>query len=177
MWIVRVYTGNRFTDVNGQCIDLDGFHDGEVAGNSCINTKPLEAYPASHFGIVFGNNDPGMDSTGVTITGNTLQGFAYGALFLAGSRNKVEGNRFLDVNRAHCGSTPVSARCNYALDQPDLLRSGIYLSGNGGRVTRTEGNVIRSNVVTGFGIGSHCVSAGAGARLGDNVLSSNSCHD
>src|SRR5262249_48664241 len=27
-----VYAGNRFTHINGKCIDLDGFHDGEVRG-------------------------------------------------------------------------------------------------------------------------------------------------
>jgi hypothetical protein len=172
-----VYAGNLFTDVNGQCIDLDGFHDGEVSGNSCVNLKPLEAYPASHYGIVFGNNDPGMDSTGVAVTGNTLQGFAYGAVFLAGSHNRIESNRFLEVNRAHCGSTPVSARCNYALDQPDLLRSGIYLAGSGGRPTATKGNVIRSNVVTGFGMKQHCVAAGAGVSLAENTVSGNSCSE
>ena len=107
-----VYANNRFTDVNGQCIDLDGFHDGQVTGNSCVNARPLEAYPASHYGIVFGNNNPGMDSTGIVIAGNTLQGFAYGGIFLAGSRNRIEDNHLLDLNRARCGSTPVSARCN-----------------------------------------------------------------
>jgi hypothetical protein len=170
-----VYTLNRFTDVNGQCIDLDGFHDGEVTRNSCVNQKPLQAYSASHFGIVFGNNDPGMESTGVAITGNTLQGFAYGAVFLAGSRNRIEDNRFLDMNRAHCGSSPVSARCNYALDQPDLLRSGIYLSANGGRPTVTKDNVIRANVITGFGITQHCVAAGPGISLKDNTVTQNNC--
>jgi hypothetical protein len=172
-----VYARNRFTDVNGQCIDLDGFHDGEVTGNSCVNTRPLSVYPALHFGIVFGNNDPGMSSSGVVITGNTLQGFAYGAVFLAGSENRIEDNRFLNVNRAQCGSKPVSARCNYALEQPDLLRSGIYLSGNGGRATVTRGNVIRSNTVTGFGISQHCVAAGPGVDISENAIGSNSCSD
>jgi hypothetical protein len=172
-----VYARNRFTDVNGQCIDLDGFHDGEVTGNSCVNKKPLEAYPASHYGIVFGNNDPGMNSTGVVVTGNTLQGFAYGAVFLAGSNNRIEDNQFLDINRAHCGSTPVSARCNYALEQPDLLRSGIYLSGNGGRATTTTGNVIRSNTVTGFGMTHHCIAAGPGASMSENAVDANDCRE
>ena len=170
-----VYANNRFTDVNGQCIDLDGFHDGEVTGNSCINMKPLDAYPASHYGIVFGNNDPGMDSTGVSVTNNTLRGFAYGAVFLIGSHNRVENNGFLDMNRAHCGATPVSARCNYALDQPDLLRSGIYLSGNGGRATATKDNTIRGNVVEGFGMGKHCVAAAPGLRVADNAVAGNTC--
>jgi len=169
-----VYAHNRFTGVNGQCIDLDGFHDGEVTGNSCTNTKPFSAYPALHFGIVFGNNDPGMDSTGVVVTDNTLQGFAYGAVFLIGSRNRIENNRFLDLNLAHCGTIPVSARCNYALDQPDLLRSGIYLGNNGGRPAVTRDNVIRSNVVRGFGMEAHCLEAAAGVALPANR---NSCSE
>jgi parallel beta-helix repeat protein len=171
-----VYTRNRFTDVNGQCIDLDGFHDGEVTENSCVNRKPLEAYPASHYAIVFGNNNPDMESTHVVITGNTVQGFAYGGLFLAGSNNRVENNRFLDLNRAHCGSLPLSARCNYAVqDQPELLRSGIYLAGNAGRPTVTKDNVIRGNTVTGFGMKEHCVAADPGVDLSANLVGPNSC--
>jgi hypothetical protein len=171
------YTRNRFTDVNGQCIDLDGFHNGDVADNSCINRKGLDTYPALHYGVVFGNNNPDMNSTGVVVTGNTIEGFAYGGLFLIGGNNRIENNRFLDVNRAHCGVTPVSARCNYALDQPDLLRSGIYLSNNGGRATATKDNLIRSNVVTGFGMKQHCIAAGPGVTLAANTISANRCAD
>ena len=122
-----VYADNHFTDVNGQCIDLDGFHEGRVIGNSCTNKKPLDEYPALHYGIVFGNNDPASDSSGIVFTNNLVRGFAYGAIFLVGSRNRIENNVFFDINLAHCGTAPVSARCNYALDQPDLLRSGIYI--------------------------------------------------
>jgi hypothetical protein len=172
-----IYARNHFTDVNGQCIDLDGFHDGEVSGNSCVNRKPPGAYPASHFGIVFGNNDPGMESTGVVVKDNFLQGFAYGAVFLAGSHNRVENNRFLDMNRAHCGTAPVSARCNYAVaEQPDLLRSGIYLSGNGGRATATEQNVIRANEISGFGLKERCIAFGPGVREKSQIVHSNHCN-
>jgi parallel beta helix pectate lyase-like protein len=169
-----VYAHSHFTDVNGQCIDLDGFHDGEVMGNSCINKKPIGTYPALHYGIVFGNNDPAADSSGISVTGNILQGFAYGAVFLIGSRNRIENNQFLDINLAHCGSTPVSARCNYALDQPDLLRSGIYLSNNGGRPVVTKDNVIRANVIRGFGMKAHCMAAAKGVALPPN---SNNCSE
>ena len=173
-----VYANNRFTDVNGQCIDLDGFHDGSVTGNSCVNGKAAGAYPASHYAIVFGNNDPAADSSHIVISGNTVQGFAYGAVFLTGSRNTVENNRFLDVNRAHCGSLPLSAVCNYAVaEQPDLLRSGIYLAGNGGRPVATKDNVIRGNVITGFGMAKNCVAAGPGVGLDANVVAGNSCRD
>ena len=54
-----VYTGNVFNRVNGQCIDLDGFHDGEVTGNSCENPATAATWPGLHFGILFGNHDPG----------------------------------------------------------------------------------------------------------------------
>jgi hypothetical protein len=172
-----VYANNHFADVNGECIDLDGFHDGEVTGNSCINHKPADAYPASHYGMAFSNHNPAADSTGVTVTGNVLEGFAFGALYLIGNHNRVENNRFLDLNRVHCGVTPVNVRCLYALEQPDLLRSGIYLSDNGGRKTVTRDNIIRSNTITGFGMKEHCIAAKAGVSLSANTISGNTCAD
>src|SRR5262249_46189700 len=44
-----VYVNNRFNEINGKCIDLDGFHDGEVRDNTCINRKAVSAYPHGHF--------------------------------------------------------------------------------------------------------------------------------
>jgi hypothetical protein len=170
------YAGNQFTDVNGQCIDLDGFHHGSVTGNSCINKKPLEAYPASHYGIVFGNNDPAATSTAIVVSNNVLEGFGYGALFLVGTGNTIENNRFTSMNRAHCGAEPVTARCNYALtEQPDLLRSGIYLAANGGRPAETKNNVIRGNTITGFGMDHHCIAAAPGVELRVNQIAGNTC--
>lgn len=170
------YRDNHFTDVNGQCIDLDGFHDGDVTGNSCINEKPAEAYPASHYGIVFGNNDPAVEVVNVNVARNTLQGFAYGAVFLIGTHNRIENNRFLDVNRAHCGATPLTARCNYAVaEQPDLLKSGIYLAANGGRPVVTKDNIVRANTITGFGMKSGCIGADRDVALPANTISSNIC--
>jgi hypothetical protein len=171
-----VYAGNSFVDVNGQCIDLDGFHDGEVTSNSCMNTKALESYPALHFGVVFGNNDPGMEATGITVSRNRLDGFAYGAVFLIGRGNRVENNVFTRVNLAHCGSTPLSARCNYAVaEQPDLLRTGIYLAANGGRASVNRNNIIRGNVIEGFGMSEHCIAAGPGVELSSNTVEGNRC--
>lgn len=171
------YRDNHFSDVNGECLNLDGFHDGEVTGNSCINEKQLEAYPALHYAVIFGNNDPGMNSSGIVLRGNTMRGFAYGAVFLIGSGNRIENNRFTRINLAHCGSMPVSPRCNYALDQPDLLRSGIYLSDNGGRPTRTVNNVIEGNRIEGFGLRQNCIRASKKVDLGANRLRMNTCSD
>jgi hypothetical protein len=169
------YVNNRFTDVNGQCIDLDGFHDGEVTGNSCVNAKPIEAYPALHYGIVFGNNDPAATSSGIVVTGNTLTGFAYGGAFVVGSKNRIENNHFTDLNLAHCGTTPVPARCAYYPDQPDMLRSGVYLANNGGRAMPATDNVIRNNSFSGFGISEHCVTAAPGVALNRNIIVGNTC--
>ncbi len=170
-----VYAGNSFTDIGGQCIDLDGFHDGEVRGNTCTNLGKPESYPGSHFGILLGNHDPGMTSKNIRITDNTIQGFAYGGLFLVGTGHRVENNRFLDVNRARCGSTPVSAQCNYALDEPEMLRSGIYLGKDGGRPAETLGNIIRGNTIQGFGMERSCVAAAPGVSLSGNTVEQNAC--
>jgi hypothetical protein len=169
------YSGNRFTDVNGQCIDLDGFHDGAVTGNSCINEKPLEAYPALHYGIVFGNNNPDATSSGIVVSDNTLRGFAYGGVFVVGSKNRIENNLISDLNLAHCGTAPTPARCAYAPEQPDMLRSGIYLANNGGRPAADTDNVVRNNSLTGFGIAAHCVSAAPGVTVERNSVGGNRC--
>lgn len=170
------YSNNDFTAVNGQCIDLDGFHDGAVTANRCTNVPATAAqWLGLHFGILFGNHDRGMTSTNIAITGNTLRGFAYGGVFLIGEHNRIEGNRFLDVNLARCGSQPVPAKCNAMADEPDALRSGIYLSDNGGRIAATRGNVIRNNVIQGFGMPEHCIAAKRGVDLKANTISGNTC--
>jgi hypothetical protein len=173
-----VYSGNAFTDVAGQCIDLDGFHDGAVTDNQCINKPETAAHWIGlHFGILFGNHDPGMTSANVTITGNTIQGFAYGGVFLIGDHNRIEGNRFLDLNLARCGTEPIPAKCNALLDQPDALRSGIYLSDDGGRIAATRDNIIRKNTIEGFGIAQHCVAAKAGVSLKADTITGNTCEN
>jgi len=32
-----IYRNNQFEEIDGKCFDLDGFHDGEVSGNTCVN--------------------------------------------------------------------------------------------------------------------------------------------
>lgn len=169
------YTGNEFTSVAGQCIDLDGFHDGEVTNNQCINDPVAAAkWIGLHFGILFGNHDPDMTSSNVTVARNTIQGFAYGGVFLIGDHNRIEDNRFLDVNLAACGTQPPPAKCNALPDQPNALRSGIYLSDNGGRQTQTRDNVIRGNVITGVDP-NYCVSAKPDVSLKADTIAGNAC--
>jgi hypothetical protein len=169
------YSGNQFEDVNGQCIDLDGFHDGRVVNNSCVNRKPAAAYPLSHVGIVFGNSNPDMRPQGVVVSGNLIQGFGYGGVYLIGEHQEVSGNRFIDVNRNRCSGDVRVAVCNYAPEEPDMLRSGIYLATHSPRHVETRGNRIWGNYISGFGMDRWCITAGPGARLDLNTIGNNTC--
>ncbi len=169
------YAGNHFEEMNGHCIDLDGFHDGKVTGNSCINRKRLEDYPDLSFAITFNNANPDMQSRGVVLEGNHMAGFAYGGVFLIGSGHHVVGNQFLNMNMAHCTGDFTVARCNYLPDQPDVLRSGIYLAAKAERPAVTSGNVIRKNQISGFGMDRWCIAAAPGVRLDQNTIVENRC--
>jgi hypothetical protein len=169
------YVGNRFEEVNGQCIDLDGFHDGEVRGNACINRQSAGHYPNGHYGIVVGNNNPDMRSEGIVLVDNEIDGAIYGGIFLIGTHNRVLRNHLRRLNLARCEGSGAKPACNYALDQPDLLRSGIYLGTGGPRPAPARGNVIEDNEVSGFGISKHCIAAAPGVSLAANSVARNTC--
>ncbi len=170
-----VYSGNRFEDVDGQCIDLDGFHDGKVLDNSCVNLKPREAYTLSHEGIVFGNSNPDMRSEHVIVKGNLIQGFGYGGVYLIGRGHQITENRFIDINRNHCTGDMHIAICAYAPDEPAMLRSGIYLASHAARPADTQSNVIEHNQISGFGMDKWCIGAAPGVKLALNKIANNTC--
>ena len=72
------------------------------------------------------NSNPDMQSRNIRITGNTINGGLFGGIFIIGSGHTVAGNHLAQLNLAHCNE-PGPINCSYAPDQPDLLRSGIYL--------------------------------------------------
>jgi hypothetical protein len=170
-----VYSGNHFEDVDGQCIDLDGFHDGQVLENSCVNLKPREAYPLSHTGVIFGNSNPDMRSENVILKGNLMQGFGYDGVYLIGRGHQIVDNRFIDINRNHCTGDMRIAVCAYAPEEPAMLRSGIYLASHAARPADTQANIIRHNQITGFGMDKWCVAAGPGVKLALNKIDDNTC--
>jgi hypothetical protein len=172
-----VYAGNHFEDINGKCMDLDGFHDGEIRDNSCISRKSYDEYPYAHFGIVFNNSNPDMQPVNVTIVGNLIDGAGYGGIFLIGAGHVVSGNRLLGLNRNRCTGDMRQARCNYAPDQPALLHSGIYLGRGADRPAHTVRNRIQGNVISGFAIGHTCVAAAPGVSLAANSIAGNRCLD
>jgi hypothetical protein len=171
-----VYQNNQFEEIDGKCFDLDGFHDGEVSGNSCVNQEEAKAYPFGNFGIIMNNSNPDMQSRNIRITGNTIDGGLFGGIFIIGSGHTVSGNRLLRLNIAHCND-PGPINCGYAQNQPDLLRSGIYLGAGADRPDPAKGNTVENNQIAGYGMSRHCVVAAPGVSLAANTVAKNECSD
>ncbi len=169
------YNRNRFDEVNGKCIDLDGFHDGIVQDNSCVNRFPAADYPHGHFGIVMNNTNPNAHSSNIEVSGNLIDGAKYGGLFMMGSNNHVTNNRFVNLNLAGCNES--SPNCVYKADEPHMLQSGIYLGRGVARLEEAKGNVIRNNTITGHKMKLRCVSMGPGIAPAANTVESNTCQD
>lgn len=169
------YNRNEFDEINGKCMDLDGFHDGVVADNSCVNRGKASDYPHGHFGIVMNNTNANAHSNNIQLNGNLIDGAKYGGLFLMGSNNTIANNRFQNVNLALCNES--SKDCVYKADEPNLLQSGIYLGSGVARKEEATGNVIRGNTVTGHKMSVRCVMAGPGVSLTENTVQGNTCRD
>jgi hypothetical protein len=158
------YSRNEFKEINGQCIDLDGFHDGIVEKNVCTNRKGVEVYPSGGSAIVMNNTHPDTHSSNIEILGNIIEGSKFGGLFLMGSRNQVIDNLFLGLNLAHG-------------EKPELLVSGVYLGQGLARLEETTGNVIRGNRIFGYKMKKRCIVFGPGVSNKANTLESNTCSD
>jgi hypothetical protein len=155
-----VYTRNQLRGINGKCIDLDGFHDGEVSRNVCVDV--------AGFGIVMNNSNPDMESRHVRIVDNLLEGVKYGGIFVIGRDNVVERNRLLNLNLAHCG-------CYYTAGEPDMFASGIYLGKGAERPAPARGNRIEDNEITGYQMDRHCIGGAPGMYPDGNTVRGNRC--
>ncbi|HME10180.1 MAG TPA: hypothetical protein VKG25_24215, partial [Bryobacteraceae bacterium] len=148
-------------EVDGKCIDLDGFHDGAVRANTCINREKLENYPYGNFGIAL-NNTPIVKSENISITDNLLEGMKFGGIFVIGAGHHISGNQMTRLNSAH---------------QPGLLASGIYLAGGAAKDDPARNLRIENNVISGFGMAAHCVQAAPTVKMSDSVIQNNICRD
>jgi len=169
------YVGNTFEEVNGRCIDLDGFHDGTIRNNRCTNRKTAADYPYGSFAIAMNNTHPDTHSNNIEILSNMIDGSKFGGLFLMGSGNRVIGNRFVNLNLAACNEGARQFGCIYKPDEPDLLQSGIYLAAGASRPEPVRGNVIRGNEISGHGMKSRCIVFGPGTSRASNSIDSNIC--
>src|SRR5260370_32426957 len=139
---------------NGKCIDLDGLHDGIIRENTGTNRGKAEDYPYGHFGITFNNANKDMHSRNIQVTGNRFDGMKYGALFAIGSGHRITGNTFTRLNTAHCPENGGSV-CNWRPEEPDILRSGIYLADRAERADPAVGIVIENNTISSWGMAKH----------------------
>jgi hypothetical protein len=171
------YARNSFEEIDGKCIDLDGFHDGAVRENHCVNRLRAEEYPFGHFGIVMNNTDPDVRSQNIEITGNDIDGTKFGGLFLMGSGHRIIGNLFQHLNKAECNENAQQFNCIYKPDEPKMLESGIYLGRGVARMEETRANVIRGNKISGHKMQTRCVEAGPGVLLAANTIEGNTCSD
>jgi hypothetical protein len=172
-----IYARNQFAEVNGKCLDLDGFHDGEVRGNSCVNQFGAEHYPYGNLGIAFNNTDPSMRSEGIDLVENELDGVLFSGMFVIGEHHHIARNHLRRINLAHCDGKTAKFGCGYAPDQPGLLRSGIYLASRGERPDPARANVIEDNEISGFGMSAGCINAAPGVPMAANTIVRNTCKD
>jgi hypothetical protein len=169
------YSGNRFAEINGKCIDLDGFHHGNVAGNTCVNRAGPEAYRYGGYGVVMNNTNPDMRSENIHVVDNVIDGSMFGGIFVIGSKHLVLGNRLLNLNIAHCNEEAARFGCYHAAGEPDMLRSGIYLGKGAERPAPAAGNVIENNEISGFEMKARCIGVAPGVQLSANRVRDNVC--
>ncbi len=170
------YRNNQFEEIDGKCFDLDGFHDGEVSGNTCTNEEVVKEYPYGNFGIIMNNTNPDMQSRNNRIVNNTMDGEKFGGIFIIGEGHTVTGNHLKRLNLAHCNE-PGPINCAAIAGQPEILRTGIYLGAGAERPDLAKGNTIENNEISGYGMSRHCIGAAPGVKLTDNTIAKNECSD
>jgi hypothetical protein len=150
------YVSNRFRKMSGKCIDLDGFHDGEVRSNVCENVD--------NFAIVMNNSNPDMQSRNIVLEDNEVDVAWYGGVFVIGRGHRIARNRLLRLN---------SLPCSDCSDR--LLRAGIYLGAGAARPDAARDNVIEQNTITGDLMNVNCIVAAPGISNGLNHIRNNRC--
>jgi hypothetical protein len=176
------YLENTFEELNGKCIDLDGFHHGEVARNTCTNRGEAADYPHGHYAIVVNAWNPDMTSEEIAITDNVVDGSKFGGIFLIGRNHKVLRNRLLNLNRAGCNESSAKFGCIAIQGEPEILQSGIYLGRIAAewaqkRAAPSTGLIIRDNVITGHRMDERCIASAPGVRREESTIANNACRN
>jgi Right handed beta helix region len=169
------YERNTFEETDGKCIDLDGFHDGRVRGNTCINRRPPEDYPYGNFGISINNASIEMQSKNIVIEDNRLSGMKFGGIFALGEGHIIRNNRMTNLNTAHCNETHAKFGCLAILGEPGFLESGIYLAKGGARPGPSRNITIENNIISGYKMAAHCIESAPSVKLSDNMIRNNTC--
>jgi hypothetical protein len=170
-----VYLRNRFSEINGKCMDLDGLHDSEIRGNLCVNRAAPEAYPMGNYSIVMNNTNPDMRTKNIRIVENTIDSPVFGGIFVIGTGNLIARNRLWNVNTAHCNDNIAHYGCNYAAADPEILEAGIYLGRGAERPAAARGNTVEDNWISGWKMKTHCVERAPDIPASANTVRNNWC--
>jgi hypothetical protein len=169
------YARNRFTEIDGKCIDLDGFHDGEVIGNSCVNRPDAALYPFGNVGILFNDSNPRTRSARIRVVGNLLDGVKYTGILAFGTGHEIVRNRLLNVNLAHCNEEAAKYGCYYPKNEPEALQTGIYLGRGFLWPEPARGNVVEDNEISGYQMKVRCIGFAPGVEASANAIRNNRC--
>jgi Right handed beta helix region len=172
-----VYERNQFLEVNGKCIDLDGFHHGDVRNNTCRNRLTAADYPFGQFGIVFNNTNPDMRSEEIRVIDNVIDGMKFGGIFVIGRGHTIQGNRLVRLNLAGCNESHAMFGCIFDAKEPEMLQTGIYLGRGAERPDLARGNVISGNVISGFRMAERCIAMSPGVDPNSNTIKGNECRN
>lgn len=174
---LSLYQNNLIQEVNGKCLDLDGFHHGEIRANRCYNSKSAAAYPQGHYGIVLNNTNPDMRSEEITIEDNEIEGMKYGAIFLIGRNHIIRKNRFRFLNTSGCTEAHAKGNECYFGDEPGLLRSGIYFGKGAERPDLSRNILVEDNLITGHLMAERCLDYSPAIDKASIRTSRNICLD
>jgi parallel beta-helix repeat protein len=121
---------------------------------------------------VFNNTNPDMQSSGIRIEENVIDGTKYGGIFVIGHGNTIVRNKLRRINQARCNDAP---GCVYDEAQPELLRTGIYIGSRAERPAPARDNVVMDNTVSGYGMDRYCIVAAPDVRMEDQKVARNDC--
>ena len=169
------YMRNRFTEIDGKCIDLDGFHDGDVIENTCVNRPDGALYPFGNVGILFNDSNPHTRSNRIRVIGNVLDGVKFTGIYAFGTGHTIARNILLNVNLAHCNEEAAKSGCYYPKDEPDALQTGIYLGRGFLWPEPASGNLVEDNEISGFGMKTRCIGYAPGVAPAANTVRNNRC--
>jgi hypothetical protein len=123
------------------------------------------------------NSNPDMQSRNIRIVENVIDSPLFGGIFVIGTGHRIERNRLVNVDAAHCNESAAKFGCYYGTGDPDLLRSGIYLGRGADRPAPAEGNVIEGNTISGYGMEAHCIGSAPDVSAEKNEIRGNVCRE
>ena len=104
-----------------------------------------------------------------------INGAKFGGIFLIGTGHTVRANRLTRLNLAHCNENTLNFSCLSFKDDPDILQSGIYFGRGAERPSPSHDSTVEDNVISGFNMEKHCITAAPGVKLETHQMNRNKC--